>query len=206
MHYLSHALSQCGDERPDLVEVFRRLSQKFDGAYNLVFHNARGDMVVLRDPKGFRPLCYAQDGPLFAAASESVALANIGLSNIKSLEPGEMIVIQNNKLRLERFAPKTQPSHCFFEWIYFANVASNLDERSVYLSRAALGKELAIQEHKLGKVPLDDDTIVVPVPDTGKAAADAMAYELGLPAVEGLMRNRYVGRTVIEGQNRADRA
>src|SRR5207302_8702669 len=76
---------------------------------------------------------------------------------------------------------------------------------SVYLSRAALGKELARQEHELGIVPLDDDTVVVPVPDTGKAAADAMAYELGVPSVEGLMRNRYVGRTFIEGQNRADR-
>src|SRR5207245_903675 len=96
--------------------------------------------------------------------------------------------------------------HCFFEWIYFASVASTLDERSVYLSRAALGKELARQERQLGKVPLDDDTIVVPVPDTGKAAADAMAYELGLRSVEGLMRNRYVGRTFIEGENRADRA
>ncbi len=100
---------------------------------------------------------------------------------------------------------KQTPSHCFFEWIYFANVASTLDDRSVYLSRAALGKELALQEHQLGKVPLDDDTIVVPVPDTGKAAADAMAFELGVPSVEGLMRNRYIGRTFIEGQNRADR-
>lgn len=203
MHYLSYELR--GDHCPDLVDVFRNISQKFDGAYNIVFMNALGDMVISRDPVGFRPLCYAQDGPLFAAASESVALSNIGLTNIKSLEPGEMIVIQNNKVRIERFAPKVKPAHCFFEWIYFANVASNLDDRSVYLSRAALGKELAIQEHKLGKVPLDDQTIVVPVPDTGKAAADAMAFELGVPSVEGLMRNRYIGRTFIEGTNRADR-
>src|ERR1700688_1207095 len=67
MHYLSHELSQCVDERPDLVEVFRRLSKKFDGAYNLVFLNAMGDMVVLRDPSGFRALCVAQDGALFGA-------------------------------------------------------------------------------------------------------------------------------------------
>ena len=84
-------------------------------------------------------------------------------------------------------------------------MASTLDERSVYLSRAALGKELALQEQRLAKVPLDDDTIVVPVPDTGKAAADAMAFALGLPSVEGLMRNRYIGRTFIEGTNRGDR-
>jgi amidophosphoribosyltransferase len=167
--------------------------------------NAMGDMAVVRDPRGFRPLCYAQDGDLFAAASESVPLTNLGFQNIQSLEPGEMIVIQDNKLRRVRYAPRQTPSHCFFEWIYFANVASTLDERSVYLSRAALGKELAVQEHRLGRVPLDDNTVVVPVPDTGKAAADAMAFELGIPSVEGLMRNRYVGRTFIEGQNRADR-
>lgn len=203
MHYLSYALRN--DERPDLVEVFRNLSEKFDGAYNIVFMNAMGDMAVVRDPKGFRPLCFAQDGPLFAAASESVPLHNLGFEHVETLEPGEMIVIQDNKVRRERYAPRRQRSHCFFEWIYFANVASTLDERSVYLSRAALGKELAMQEHRMAKVPLDDDTIVVPVPDTGKAAADAMAYELGLPSVEGLMRNRYIGRTFIEGQNRADR-
>jgi amidophosphoribosyltransferase len=204
MHYLSYELRR--DERPDLVQVFRNLSRRFDGAYNLVYLNAMGDMAILRDPKGFRPLCYATDGPLFAAASESVALTNLGFTNINSLEPGQMILIQDNRLRIERYAPRQTPSHCFFEWIYFANVASTLDERSVYLSRAALGKELALQEHQLGRVPLDDDTVVVPVPDTGKAAADAMAYELGIPSVEGLMRNRYVGRTFIEGTNRADRA
>jgi amidophosphoribosyltransferase len=203
MHYLSHELR--GDDRPDLVEVFRNLSKRFDGAYNIVFLNAMGDMVVARDPKGIRPLCYAREGPLFAAASESVPLSNLGFKEVHSLEPGEMIVIQDNRLRFERFAPRQTSAHCFFEWIYFANVASTLDQRSVYLSRAALGKELARQEHQLAKVPLDDDTIVVPVPDTGKAAADAMAYELGVPSVEGLMRNRYVGRTFIEGQNRADR-
>jgi len=205
MHYLSHELSQCGDERPDLVQVFRNLSEKFDGAYNLVFLNAMGDMVVLRDPNGFRPLCFAQDGPLFAAASESVPLLNLGFKDVRSMEPGELILIEDGRLRRERFAPKKTPSHCFFEWIYFANVASTLDERSVYLTRAALGQELARQERMLGKVPLDEDTIVVPVPDTGKAAADAMAFALGVPSVEGLIRNRYIGRTFIEGQNRAER-
>jgi amidophosphoribosyltransferase len=204
LHYLAHELR--GEERPDLVQVFKNLSEKFDGAYNIVFMNAVGDMVVVRDPRGFRPLCYAMDGPLFACASESVPLLNLGFRDIRSLEPGEMIVIQNNRIRFERFAPRRKPAHCFFEWIYFANVASTLDERSVYLVRAALGKELAKQEKQLDRVPLDENTIVVPVPDTGKAGADAMAYELGLRSVEGLMRNRYIGRTFIEGANRADRA
>jgi amidophosphoribosyltransferase len=206
MHYLAHELR--GDDRPDLVDVFRSLSEKFDGAYNLVLLNAMGDMAIVRDPKGFRPLCYAREGALFAAASESVALLNLGFdhANIRSLEPGTMVIIEDGEIRIERFARQRPQSHCFFEWIYFANVASTLDERSVYLTRAALGKELARQERRLDRVPLDRDTIVVPVPDTGKAAADAMAYELGLPSVEGLIRNRYVGRTFIEGEHRADRA
>lgn len=205
MHYLSHELSMCGNDRPDLIEVFSRLAEKFDGAYNLVFLNAMGDMVVLRDPKGFRPLCWAKDGPFFGAASESVALSNLGFREIHSLEPGQMILIQDGEFQIERFAREQKRSHCFFEWIYFANVASTLDSRSVYLTRAALGQELARQERALGVVPLDQDTIVVPVPDTGKAAADAMAFSLGVPSVEGLIRNRYVGRTFIEGQNRTDR-
>ena len=203
MHFLAHALR--GDERPDLVKVFRELSEKFDGAYNIVFLNAMGDMVVLRDPKGIRPLCYSLENNLFAAASESVPLFNLGLQEIHNLEPGEMIIIRDGELRIERFAPKQKPAHCFFEWIYFANVASSLDNHSVYMSRSALGKELAAQERRLAKVPLDDDTIIVPVPDTAKAAADAMAHSLGLPCLEGLMRNRAVGRTFIEGNDRADR-
>jgi len=203
MHFISHALR--GDERPDLARVFRELSEKFDGAYNLVFLNAMGDMVVLRDPKGLRPLCYSLENNLFAAASESVPLFNLGMRNIKNIEPGEMIVIQDGVLRHVRFADKQKPAHCFFEWIYFANVASSLDNHSVYLSRSALGKELAAQERKLAKVPLDEDTIIVPVPDTAKAAADAMAHALNLPCLEGLMRNRAIGRTFIEGSNRGDR-
>jgi amidophosphoribosyltransferase len=200
MHFLSHELR--GDTRPDLVEVFRNISSYFDGAYNITYLNAMGDMVIARDPVGFRPMCWAVDGNLFAAASESVALQNIGFREIKDLAPGEMIVIEDGKMRIERFAQKQTPKHCFFEWIYFANVASELDNHSVYLTRAALGKELAKKEHDLGLVPLDSDTIVVPVPDTAKAAADAMAFELKLPSVEGLMRNRYVGRTFIEGEQR----
>jgi amidophosphoribosyltransferase len=203
LHFLAHA--HRGDDRPDLVQVFRELATKFDGAYNLVYLNAMGDMVVLRDPKGIRPLCFAQDGPLFAAASESVPLLNLGFRDIHPLEPGELIIVQDGELRKERFAPREQTAHCFFEWIYFANVASVLDGRSVYLSRSSLGKELARRERELNRVPLDEDTIVVPVPDTGKAAADAMAYELGVRSVEGLIRNRYIGRTFIEGANRVDR-
>ena len=195
MHQLCTALST--DRRPALVEVFRKLAARFDGAYSLVFLDALGDMVVARDPLGIKPLCYAVEGPLFAAASESVALMNIGFApeSIKSLAPGHAVIISDGKLEIQSFAPPHRHAHCFFEWVYFANVASTLDTRSVYLTRKALGEELA----RLETLPIDDDTIVVPVPDTSKAAADSMAYTLKVPCVEGLIRNRYSGRTFIEG-------
>ncbi|MFN3159498.1 MAG: amidophosphoribosyltransferase [Rubinisphaera brasiliensis] len=201
MHMLSQDFSIHG--RGDLVGTMRRLSLKFDGAYNMAFMNARGDMFVARDPLGIRPLCYAIEGPLFAAASESVALWNLGFDekNIETLQPGEMILIQHGRFEKHRFAESPKKSHCFFEWIYFANAASTLDDRSVYLSRTELGKHLADQETL---VP-DEDTIVVPVPDTAKSAASSMAYELNVPCLEGLMRNRYVGRTFIESKDRADK-
>jgi amidophosphoribosyltransferase len=203
MHFIAHELR--GDHEPDLFEVFRSLSEKFDGAYNIVYLNAMGDMVILRDPKGIRPLCIAQEGPLFGAASESVPLANLGFKNIEFLEAGEMILIRNGKIERRRYAPQQPTAHCFFEWAYFANVASSLDDRSVYISRSKLGRELALQEMQKQRITIDQDTIVVPVPDTAKAAADAMAHMLGIPSVEGLMRNRAVGRTFIEGANRSER-
>lgn len=205
MHLIAHAMGQ-EDRPPNWVDLFAQLSRKFDGAYNLVLLTATGDMVVLRDPLGLRPLCWAQDGPLFAAASESVALLNLGFRDIRSLNPGELLLIQNGRLSVRRYAEARRTAHCFFEWIYFANVSSTLDERSVYLSRSRLGQELARQELERGRVRIDpSDTVVVPVPDTGKAAADAMAFALKVPAVEGLIRNRYVGRTFIENGNRADK-
>lgn len=199
MHSIAYELQNEGPVI-DWVGVFSRLADRFDGAYNVVLLSALGDLVVVRDPLGFRPLCIAEDGPMFAAASESVPLTNLGFRNVRSLEPGTLAVVNDHGVQIKRYAPSPRHAHCFFEWIYFANVASTLDDRSVYLSRAALGQELARMED----VPRDPDTIVVPVPDTAKAAADAMAFELGLPSVEGLMRNRYVGRTFIEGN--ADRA
>ena len=199
MHEISRELS--GDNRPSLFSIMQSISRRFDGAYSLVFLNARGEMLVARDPLGIKPLCYATDGSLFAAASESVALLNIGFSpeQIKSLAPGHAITIVDGKIELEKYADTSGSAHCFFEWIYFANVASSMDGRSVYLSRTELGNELAQLEKEDGSITIDEDTIVVPVPDTSKAAADAMAYQLGIPCREGLIRNRYAGRTFIEG-------
>lgn len=200
MHEISRELS--GDGKPELIEVMRNISSRFDGAYSLVFLNACGDMMVARDPLGIKPVCYAKEGPLFAAASESVALLNLGFEpeSIVPLRPGEVITITDGKFEIQRYTDSPRRAHCFFEWVYFANVASTLDQRSVYLSRTALGVELARLEKEDGSVDLQDgDTIVVPVPDTSKAAADSMAYELGVPSREGLIRNRYSGRTFIEG-------
>ena len=206
MHEIGRELA--GDRRPTLVEIMKSVSQRFDGAYSLVFLNAQGDLLIARDPLGIKPLCYAKEGNLVAAASESVPLLNLGFApeNIKSLAPGHAITITDGKFAIEQFAQAPKSAHCYFEWIYFANVASTLDGRSVYLSRTALGEELARLEVEEGRVPLDKDTIVVPVPDTSKAAADAMAHMLGVPSREGLIRNRYAGRTFIEGGNRQKKA
>jgi amidophosphoribosyltransferase len=195
MHEISRELS--GDNRPELIDVFRNISRDFDGAYNIVFLNALGEMVVARDPLGLRPLCYAKEGALFAAASESVALLNLGFraESIKSLLPGQAVTIVDGRFEIQNFARSARRAHCFFEWIYFANVASTMDGHGVYLTRKRLGEELA----RLETVPLDEDTVVVPVPDTSKAAADAMGYKLKVPVLEGLIRNRYTGRTFIEG-------
>ena len=200
MHELGRELSSGAPGR-DIAEVFAKVATQFDGAYSLAFLNARGEMMLARDPLGIKPMCYALEGPLFAAASESVALLNLGFEpdSIRSLLPGHLIVVRPDGVKVTQFAKSERTAHCFFEWIYFANVASTLDERSVYLSRTRLGEELARIERADGRVPIDKDTIVVPVPDTSKAAADAMAFELGVPSREGLIRNRYSGRTFIEG-------
>ena len=128
-------------------------------------------------------MCYAKEGPLFAAASESVALTHLGFSDssITNIPPGHAAIIEHGEFSLQKFADVPRTAHCFFEWIYFANVASTFDDRSVYLTRTRLGEELA----KLEQLTIDRDTIVVPVPDTAKAAADAMAYRLNVPSRRG---------------------
>ncbi len=195
MHVIGGALA--ADDEPAPADLLASLARRFDGAWNLVMLDACGRLIASRDPLGIRPLEWARLGPLVAAASESVALLNLGFppESIRSLEPGTALVVDETGMRIERFSAAPRRAHCFFEWVYFANVASTMDERSVYLTRKRLGEELA----RLETVPLDADTVVVPVPDTSKAAADAMAFRLAVPAVEGLIRNRYTGRTFIDG-------
>src|SRR3989338_8524307 len=201
MHFLARQFK--GVVRPDLVTVFSNLSKKFDGCYNIAFINAEGEIAVVSDPYGFRPLVYgfSEDKKVFMAASESVALVNCGIKDISPLPPGHMVHISNGSIKIKKYADAKRKSHCMFEWVYFSNVSSVLDDKSVYITRTNLGKELA----KLETQKPDKDCIVVPVPDTAKAAGDAFAYELGIPSKEGIIRNRYVGRTFIEGSSRYDK-
>jgi amidophosphoribosyltransferase len=201
MHYISLELRT--KQRPDLVKVFSALADKFDGCYNIAFINAEGEIVVARDPYGFRPLVYgfSPDKKVFMAASESVALVNSGINDIHPLPPGHLVHISNGSIEIKKYTEVKRKSHCMFEWVYFSNVSSVIDNRSVYITRTTLGKELA----KIETEKTDKNCIVVPVPDTAKAAGDAFAYELGIPSREGIIRNRYVGRTFIEGTSRLDK-
>lgn len=208
MHEISSQFDRQGSV--NLVEMLRQVSRRLDGAYSLALLNANGEMLIARDPLGIKPLCYAIQGPLFAAASESVALLNLGFdrNEIKPLSPGHAITIIDGEIQVQQFADQVGRAHCFFEWVYFANVASTLDDRGVYTARTELGREMARLETESPLFQIDEDTIVVPVPDTSKAAADSMAFHLKIPSREGLIRNRYSGRTFIEStqQARAERA
>ena len=199
MHYIARELR--GSTKPDLVKVFTRLAEKLDGCFNIAFMNAYGEMIILRDPYGFRPVVYGWKDDMLLVASESNALINCGVTDYKHLAPGHMIYIKNGDMKIIKYAENQKKSHCMFEWVYFANVSSVLDDRSVYITRTNLGKELARTETE----KVNNDYVVVPVPDTAKASGDAMAYELKIPAAEGLIRNRFVGRTFIEGSSREDR-
>jgi len=200
MHHLSLALK--GEEKPDFKTVFQHLNSTFDGAYTLALLNADGDLIIARDPHGFRPLCYAVKGDIFAAASESHPLERLNFGPVRNVEPGTLVHVRPDGYSVKRFADSPKKSFCFFEWVYFSNAASTLNDISVYVSRRRLGEELARAETE----KMDENCIIVPVPDTSRAAADAMAHELGIPCYEGLMRNRYVGRTFIESKSRFDKA
>ena len=199
LHHVAHAMR--GESKPLLVEAFRELTQNLDGAYNIMFLNADGDLVAVRDPLGFRPLCFGVKDGLFAVASESVALRNMGIEEIVDVEPGQMVRVdyETRTVHLERFAEPRGHHHCFFEWVYFAHVSSVMEGRTVYDARWRLGEHLAGNEAET----IDDKCVVVAVPDTAKPIGDAFAFSLGIPSLEGIVRNRYVGRTFIEGEERA---
>ncbi|PIU21598.1 MAG: amidophosphoribosyltransferase [Candidatus Diapherotrites archaeon CG08_land_8_20_14_0_20_34_12] len=199
MHYMAKGLA--GDKKVEIEDVFSGLADKLDGAYSIAHLNAEGELSLIRDPWGFRPLVYGKTNGLFCAASESAALTNLDINTFESLEPGHILKIKDGKIEKKRFSENKRKAHCMFEWVYFANVSSVIDDVSVYDIRYNLGGLLAKKETE----KLDKDCVVVPVPDTAKPAADGFAIELGLTIKEGLIRNRYVGRTFIEGTDRAER-
>lgn len=195
MHTIARALR--GEDAPDLKDVMYELSQDLDGAYNIVYIDGLGRMFASRDPFGIRPLCWSVQGKLFGVASESLALQNLGFTDIHHFEPGQMVVVDQNGFKFEQYAPCQKRASCFFEWIYFANAASVIDDRSVYLCREKCGQILAEEED----IPWDENSIVVPVPDTAKSAAGGYAFKANIPFTEGLLRNRYAGRTFIQNDD-----
>lgn len=202
MHYINREMR--GDDRPHFPTMFSTLSKIWDGAYNIVFINAAGDLVVMRDPLGIKPLCYSVQDNLLLAASESVVHHNLNIGEVHMLEPGEMLIANRDGYKVERYWPKEETRYCFFEWIYFSNLASNLEGRSVYRVRTEAGRELAEIELEQKNGDALSGEMVVSVPETANTVASSFGYRLGLPVVNGLLRNRYVGRTFIDGASRED--
>jgi amidophosphoribosyltransferase len=166
---------------------------RVEGAYSLVmlFKNA---VYGIRDPRGFRPLSLGRLGEApnqaWVLASETCAFDLIGATYEREVEPGEMVILDGRGPTFLRYAPP-QPRQCIFEHVYFSRPDSVVFGRSVQASRERLGRYLA-REH-----PVEAD-LVVPVPDSGVAAATGYAEESGIPLKFGLIRNHYVGRTFIE--------
>ncbi len=202
---LMHKIAQgLGPDAPlPLQSAFEHMQKDLDGSYNIVFLNAQGQLVIARDARGFKPLCYVDTPDFFLAASENVALFPFVREGIQYVQPGEMITIHPSGVtEKNRFAPEEKSAHCMFEWVYFASPGSNLEGKNVYETRWRLGEELARVEN----LPVNGlEYVVVSVPETSKPAADGYAYALGLPSKEGLLRNRYVGRTFIQAGAWGDR-
>jgi amidophosphoribosyltransferase len=184
--------------KPDpLPHVLRHLQ----GAYALLFLFP-DRMECVRDPWGLRPLSIGQlpDGA-YVAASETCAFDAVGAKLVRDVEPGEIVTIDDAGMSSRQFErPADDAAKCVFEYVYFANPASVLWGQNVHLVREKLGRQLARESH----VPAD---IVIPMPDSGRSAALGYAKESGLVFEEGIVPNRFVGRTfILPDQNARDRA
>jgi amidophosphoribosyltransferase len=188
LHLVAHSSERT------LAGALRDALLQIEGAFSLVFL-AEDRIIVARDPHGFRPLAMGQmelsghAGYVFA--SETCAFDLIGAAYLHEVEPGEMIIVGPEGVTRERYAPERPLAQCAFEHVYFSRPDSIVFGRPVQESREMLGRLLA-REH-----PVDAD-VVVPVPDSGVAAALGYSAESGLPFRHGLIRNHYVGRTFIE--------
>jgi amidophosphoribosyltransferase len=180
-----------------VFHAVRYVYRKVKGSYSVVIYIAGKGMVGFRDPFGLRPLLFGikKDKLVssFAFASESVTLDSIGFSTIQDVEPGSAIFIDKMRNVFQKKIARKPFRPCIFEYIYFARPDSYLNKINVYQSRVFLGEKLA---KKIKKMNLDID-VVVPVPDSARAAAIEIARILKKPYREGLVKNRYVGRTFI---------
>ena len=174
------------------VERIRALMRVAEGAYTLVILT-RDAMYAVRDPHGLRPLCLGEleNSGQFVVASESCALQTIGASYVREIQPGEIIRLDSSGLHTVQGAPAAPKALCSFEFVYFARPDSLIDEQVVHAVRQRLGRQLARESF----VEAD---IVVPVPDSSTPAALGYALESGIPYGEGLIKNRYIGRTFIQ--------
>ncbi|MCH7809863.1 MAG: amidophosphoribosyltransferase [Chloroflexi bacterium] len=153
-------------------------------------------LIAMRDPYGVRPLCIGRlNGKGWVVASETCALDHLGAKFVREVEPGEAIVIDGEGLHAEQALEKRRDALCVFEYIYFARPDSVIRGKLLQPTRANMGRELARE------APVDAD-IVIGVPDSATAAAIGYANESGIPYTEGLVKNRYVGRTFIKPDQR----
>lgn len=185
---LIHLIAQSDRER--LMDRIMESMKRIQGAYSLIFLS-RKKMFAVRDPYGFRPLSLAKLGDGYMVASETCAFDLVKAEYIRDVNPGEMLIFEEGKEpeSIQLFEPK--PKKCIFEYIYFSRPDSLVFGKSVYEARKEMGRELAKEK------PVDAD-MVVPVPDSGIAAALGYSSESGIPLEMGIIRNHYVGRTFIE--------
>ncbi len=173
-----------------LVDALRRV----EGAYCLLLLTARR-MVAVRDPFGFRPLVLGRRGNGWIVASETAAIEFAQGQVIREIEPGEMVIIEEDRVESIRPFPRQPRRACIFEYVYFARPDTTLFGREVYPARVRMGEILARE------FPARAD-VVIPVPDSGTPAALGFARQSGLPFQMGLLRSHYVGRTFIEPSQR----
>ncbi|WP_029214778.1 amidophosphoribosyltransferase [Kallotenue papyrolyticum] len=189
------ALTLLGGEGPDWVERITEFMERAEGAYCLVILT-REALYAVRDPLGLRPLCLGHLGESgWVVASESCALSTIGAEYVREVRPGEALMIDARGPRTIVERPAPRPALCLFEYIYFARPDSLLQDQLIHSVRMELGRELARE------APARAD-IVMGVPDSATPAAIGYAQESGLPYTEGLIKNRYIGRTFIQPDDR----
>lgn len=172
-----------------LPEALMKCMIDVKGAYALVVMNEK-QLIGVRDPNGIRPLCLGKLENGYVLASESCALDIVGATFIRDLEPGEILVIDENGLTSYQTMVPVRRAVCIFEYIYFARPDSIIDGETVNIVRREMGRQLA-------KEVRPDADLVIPIPDSGTAAAAGYSEATGLPFCEGLMKNRYIGRTFI---------